>query len=300
VHEPAFVCAAGLRAEPAADAGGRRSEIAQVGPSPAHDFPVQRSEFVLAQLLGVHDVARLLSGLQQPSVLDLAVELSEGALRRPPEVRVRRAPGKSGAVAGPGAAARRGRSRCGCGTRPRSRPARPRTPRPFARPEHRATPSPGARRRRARPGEPVGRRPCGHRPLRRRWGANQDPSAWRPGPHPPRRPPARTAPSGRCRRPSEPRTSRPAHRPPRCRPDAGARCGRAAGRRAARRCAGRTSRGPAPAAGPTWEGRAPRPPTRDWPRLQARAQPEQPEGAARVPRHGRPVSRPCRHRGGRG
>ena len=69
------------------DRSRRRSE-----PRPPHHLPALVTNGVLAQLLGVHDLADVLARFEEAAVLDLAVELPDGALARPAEVRVGRRP----------------------------------------------------------------------------------------------------------------------------------------------------------------------------------------------------------------
>ena len=72
VHERAPVCTGRSRpAEPLTDAGRRRSEVLEVRPRPAHHLPPLRADRVFPQLLGVHDVARLLAGLRSRPYLTL-------------------------------------------------------------------------------------------------------------------------------------------------------------------------------------------------------------------------------------
>jgi hypothetical protein len=75
-----------------AQALGHRGEVVDVGPDPADHPQVAVADLVFAQLLGHHDVGRVLTRLQQSPVLDQAVELADGAQLRPAEVDLQHPP----------------------------------------------------------------------------------------------------------------------------------------------------------------------------------------------------------------
>ena len=72
-------------------------EVGELGPGPADHGEARGPDRVLAALLRQHGIRRALAGAKQPAVLDLAVELPDGAQPRPAEVR---APQPTAAVVG--------------------------------------------------------------------------------------------------------------------------------------------------------------------------------------------------------
>ena len=179
-------------------------------------------------------------------------------------------------------------------TRPRSRRARPRTPTTRVRPGRPATPWRGARAASSAARRPVSRGRRARRPATRGCRVQRYRMRVR------RRPALASATATAALEPRSPgdvddRPGRRRHDRPVDHDDVVRVQGRGVDVQPVvdvdRRSAGRTSRGPARAAGPTSEGRAPRPRTRDWPRRRGPSSANAAERAAHDQRRGRPVSR---------